>query len=167
MGRTERWLAISEGITPGPHTREALFRIRVQQILKGLAGQYPSVYVTADFWRYTVVSADPNTYLDKQPQTWVRLSESIPVFFFEKHERFYQAGTGIINQRKRYVICPDNLGLVSGDTVIVNGNSLMISEHEEMVGVCRLTVEQEKSNFVQPARNAPTYRQLGMKARIA
>lgn len=155
------------GSAGGDCSREALFKIRVQQILRCLTGQFPALFVAADFWRQMVVSYDEDAYADAQTQRWVRLDEQVSVFFFEAKERFYQAEVGIINQRTKYVLAVQSLGLVAGDHVIIQGTSYFIAEIEQLADICKLKLAQEKSNFVMPGRNVATYRILGMRVRLA
>lgn len=155
----------------GCGAREELFRKRLQQVLRALGCQFPSLFQKADFWRQMVVSQDPNAYGDDQTQQWVRLDEKVIVFFYQKKERFYQAEVGIINERVTYIFTTEGLGLVSGDHVIVQGVSYMIVEIDQQAGVVQLKVAPEKSNFIQPDRNMDgsyrTYRIMGMRTRIA
>lgn len=155
----------------GCGAREAAFRLRLQQVLRALGCQFPSLFQKADFWRKMVVSVDPNVYADDQVEHWVRLDEKVSVCFYEKKERFYQAEVGVINERIKYVFTVENLGLVAGDHTIIAGISYMIVEIEQQAGIVLLKVSPEKSNFVLPARNMNssyrTYRIMGMKACVA
>ena len=155
------------GDAGGACSRENLFKIRVQQILRCLQGQFPALFVNADFWRQMVISYDVAAYADEQTQQWVRLDESVDVFFFESRERFYQAEVGIINQRTKYILTAQDLGLVAGDTVVITGTSYFIAEIEELAGISKLKLAQEKSSFVMPGRGVATYRIMGMRVRIA
>jgi len=153
--------------TMGDCSRENLFRARVLQVLSCLQGDYPTLFTKADFWRRTPVANDPDQYADETPQVWVRLGEEIPVFFFEMRERFYQADIGIINQRSKYLLIPNGMGLVAGDHAIVHGESYFIFEHETQAGIERLKIQQEKSQFIMPGRSVPTYREFSMRVRLA
>jgi hypothetical protein len=152
-------------------TQEDRFRDRLLQVLTGLGIRFPSLFRTADFWRQTVISYDPTAYADDQTQVWVRLGEQVPVFFYEKMERFYQAETGIINERVTYLFATELLDLVSGDHVIVSGISYLIVNIDKQAGVVQLKISPEKSNFVMPDRNMDgsyrTYRLFSARARIA
>lgn len=155
------------GDAGGDCSRESLFKARVQQILRCLQGQFPSIFIKADFWRQTVVSYDGSIYSDDQTQQWVRLDEQVGAFFFEAKERFYQAEVGIINQRTKYLLVDQNLGLVAGDHVIVFGTSYFIDEIEQLSTIAKLKLAQEKSNFVMPGRDVATYRIMTMRVRVA
>lgn len=155
------------GSQGGSCSTENLFKIRVQQILRCLGGQFPNLFILADFWRQMVVSYNEDNYADNQVQQWVRLDEQVSVFFFEAKERFYQAETGIINQRTKYILSAQDLGLVAGDHVVIVGTSYFIDEVEQLAGISKLKLAQEKSNFIMPGRNVATYRIMGMRVRMA
>lgn len=150
----------------GPYSRETLFRIRAQQVLGALGVQYPSLFVTGDFWRQLVLDIDPEVYSDTQLMKWTRLAEQEPIFFFAKNERFYQIDIGVINQVQRYIMCPSELGIVEGDHAVVNGESYRVVERQEAAGICKLMVDLAKSNWVNPGRDVPTYRLIGMRGVI-
>lgn len=151
----------------GACSRESLFRTRLQQFLRCMTGQFPTLFVRADFWRQMVVSTDPTKYADEQAMVWVRLWEKESVFFMEIKERFYQESVGVINQRIKYLICDDTLHLTPGDHAVINGESYKITEREAVGGIVKMKVEQQKSDFIAPARDLPTYRIFGMRASVA
>lgn len=154
-------------VAGGDCSRESLFRTRVQQVLQCLVGQFPTLFVKANFWRQQVVSTDSNKYADEQAMVWVRLWDMQTVFMIDVRERFYQADVGIINERVRYILCDDILRIVSGDHIVVHGESYKVTENEAVGGIAKLKIEQQKSDFVAPARNLPTYRIFGMRGSVA
>jgi len=148
-------------------SREDIFKERVQFILKRMEQQFPSLFFRADFWRQQTLDAGEDTYPDRNPMVWVRLSENIPVFVFEKNERFFQADIGVVNYRAKYMIVPEYLDLLAGDHATFFGGSYFISERASQGGVAKLKIEEQKSNFKAPSRTLPVQRILGVKVSIA
>ena len=152
-------------------TREGAFRGRVQEILRALACQYPSLFFRADFWRIAVVTpifdgCGEEDFNDQDREVWVRLGEGVNIFTYETRVRFWQAAEGIIWQQIRWMMAPEGLGLEPGDHVVFNGQSFMISDMTSMMGVTKMKIESAKSRFIMPGRDIPTYRQLQVKAAI-
>lgn len=148
-----------------PGSKEAAFRDRVLEILDALAVQWPSLSVHVDLWRIGVVN--PTTdYSDKQVQVWVRLAEEVPAFFVTTAERWYQADVGVIRMQVNWIITPALYSLEADDVVILNGEAWMVVEAAEQAGISKLKIDHVKSRFIAPPRTDPTYRQMGMKARI-
>jgi len=136
-------------------------------ILACLGSQVPSMFVTVDLWRQTVISVDPTLFADEQVMVWVRLAENVPVMVIESKRRFYKEEIGVINEFSRYLVSADPLFIRPGDHVCYGGESHFISEIETQAGITKAKIEQQKSAFIMPARTDPTYRILGMRARIA
>lgn len=157
---------------PGANcSREALFAARLRSILKLMGCQFPSLFQTVDFWRPAVVTptfdaCGNETFPDEEQEVWVRLGESIAAFVFEKEEKFFQAGEGVVRMRVTWVYVPEGMDIRGDDHVIIGGFAYMVTESIEQAGVCKLKVEKAKSRFQRPARTDPTYRQFEIKAAI-
>ena len=148
-----------------PGSQEAIFRGRVLEILGALALQWPSLSVTVDFWRLGVVSQSDD-YSDKQKEVWVRIAENVPAFFVSTVERWYQKEEGIIRMNADWLIIPALYNMEPSDHVIINGEPWMVTDSAEQAGIGKLKIDRPKSRFKAPARTAPTYRQLTIKAKI-
>jgi hypothetical protein len=147
-------------------SRERLFGLRAMEILHAMALQFPSLAVNIDLWRPVVVSQPHGQYSDDATEVWVRLGESVPAFYIESMERWFELGVGIVIQNYNYIILPGGYNLQPSDHIILNSMSWLITESAEQAGIAKLRIDQTKSRFVMPDRAAPTYRQMGMRARI-
>jgi hypothetical protein len=145
-------------------TRQAEFRERLLEVLAAMEEMMPEMTVAVELWRPDVV--DHSGYADEQEEKWIRLDENVPGFRFQTRDKWGERGVGIITQNWDWLLLPDDLGIQTGDHVDIDGEIFMISESEEQGGVFKGKIDKQKSRFVRPARTDPTYRQMGMKARI-
>ncbi len=146
-------------------TGSDVFAQRVRQILGTLAIIKPSLMVSCDLYRLSVV--DNTGYADENKEELVRLAEGITGFNLEHEDKMYQEGVGLIRTRVNWLILPAGFGLEADDQVVVNNVPYMITEAKEEMGVCRCTISQPKSRWTKPARGATTYRQVGIGCNIA
>jgi hypothetical protein len=146
-------------------SQEEAFRERVYEILGALALQWPSLSVRVDLWRQGVVS-QADGYSDTQVEVWIRLAENVPAFRVSTVDRWYQKEEGVIYMNQDWLILPAHYTLEPTDNVIVDGIAWMVIDSAEQAGVSKVKIDLAKSRFKMPARTLPTYRQMGMKARI-
>lgn len=150
-----------------PGSKEAVFRDRVLEILEALALQWPSLSVTVDLWRYSVITPPLTGYSDSGIERWVRIAENVPAFFISTAERWYQKDEGVIRMNVDWIITPALYDMEPSDHIIINGESWMVIETAEQAGISKLKVDRVKSRFEAPPRTDPTFRQMTMKVRIA
>ncbi len=151
---------------PAPFgSREEAFNERVLEMLDAMSEQYPSLSAHVDLWRPAVVNRIG--YLDQQTEVWIRLDEAVPAFFVETMERWYDKEVGIVKENFNYIVLPSGYELEPDDHVLIDGTPWMVIQSAEQAGIAKIKVDKLKSRFIMPARYTPTYRQLGMKARIA
>ena len=148
-----------------PGSKEAIFQTRILEILNALALQYPSLSITIDLWRLTTVTQTNSQYSDDLIERWVRIAENVPAFFISTAERWYQKEEGIICMNTNWVILPA-YDTEPNDHIIMDGESWMVIETAEQMGIAKLKVDKPKSRFVMPPRTDPTFRQTTIKARI-
>lgn len=146
--------------------REKLFAARVQEVLRALASQWPSMSVTVDLWRPSLLTNDPAAYIDDQDEVWVRLDEGVSAFFVQTTERWYQKEEGVIRTNFNWLILPAGLNVRADDHVIFQSESWLVLEAAEQAGVLKIKIDKQKSRFVNPARTTPAYRQMLMRTKI-
>lgn len=146
-------------------SQEEAFRERVYEILGALAEQWPSLSVRVDLWRQGVVS-QTDGYSDTQVEVWIRLAENVPAFRVSTVDRWYQKEEGVLYMNQDWVILPAHYTLEPTDNVIIEGIAWMVIDSAEQAGVSKVKIDLAKSRFKMPPRTAPTYRQIGMKAKI-
>lgn len=145
--------------------REAAFKERLRSLLAAMGCQYPSLFITADFWRPKVIS-NTDTFADEDRESWIRLDERVAVFKLEQADRFYQDGIGIVNRINQFLLLPSGMDLQPDDHVLIAGEAWLIIEVTEQMGVCKLKIDRPKSRFIRPGRFDPTYREIGIKGVI-
>jgi hypothetical protein len=150
-----------------PGSKEAIFRARVLEILGALALQWPSLSVTVDLWRPMVISHTADEYSDATVERWIRLGESVPAFFVESQERWFEKDVGIIRENQNWVIIPGGYELEPDDHIILKGRPWMVIKAAEQAGISKIQVDLQKSRFVAPARTEAVNRLLGIKVLIA
>lgn len=153
-----------------PGAKEEAFGARVYEILGGLAEQYPSLSVTVDLWRPTIVSQMASEYSDDKAEVWVRLDEAVPAFFIETMERWYEVGVGLVRENYNYVILPGDYNLEPDDHIIMENTAWMVVASADQAGIAKLRVDKTKSRFKNPprliSRATQTYRQCTLRALI-
>lgn len=147
-----------------PGSKEEVFKGRILEVLAGMALQYPSLSVLIDIWRPAVVNR--TGYADTQTEVWVRVAESVPAFYVKTFDRWYEKEVGVLTSPASFVILPDTFNIVPEDHIILNGEACMVITTAEQAGISKVKIDKQKSRFVHPARSAPVYRQIGMKARL-
>ncbi len=146
------------------YTERAL-RNRLLSVLETMARIMPSLSVTVDVWRPKVVSLAE--FADEGREVWIRLGEGVPAFFLEDMSRWFDTKVGIYLQDDHNLMLPDGMDIRPDDHIIINGESWMVVGSAEQAGISKVKVDKVKSRFRAPARTEPTYRELGMKVRIA
>jgi len=121
--------------------------------------------VTVDVWRPKVVSLAE--FADEGKEVWIRLEENVPAFFLEDMDRWFDKEVGIILQDNHNLLLPDGLDIHPDDHVILNGESWMVVGSADQAGIAKVKIDKPKSRFRMPARTAPTYREVGVKVKIA
>lgn len=150
-------------------TRDDIFRQQIQDKLKALHAQFPSLSLHIDAWRPYITTVDTDEYADEQTEVWVRLGERIPAFLQEVNERWFQPEMGVLNQRVSYLLLHQLYGFRPDDHVIVNGRAYLVVEAVEQMGVSKLKIDRIKQRFEPnniPGRFAPINRLLYIGACI-
>jgi len=154
-------------------SRQAAMHARLAQVLGALIEQMPDNVKFIDLWRPAVV--DHSGFADDQTEVWVRMAENVFAFKMEKAEHWVHTPAGkVMKPKGTYLILADDYGLMPDDHVILDGIPYIIDEEEANSSIQKLTLDKQGSRFVQPTRTdvdgvpaSLTYRQIGMKARIA
>ncbi len=148
-----------------PNSKESLMRDRLLNVLEVSALQFPSMSVTIDLWRPKVVSR--GEFADEGVEVWIRLDEEVPAFFIDKMSRWFDEAVGIIEQTTNSIVLPGGHILKVDDHIILQGEPWIVIGVQDIGGICAARIDKQKSRFQMPARTVPTYREIGMKARIA
>ena len=91
-------------VIPFVGTGSDVFAQRVRQILGTLAIIKPSLMVSCDLYRLSVVN---NTgFSDENTQVLVHLAEGITGFNLEKEDKLFQENVGLIRTRVNWLIIP-------------------------------------------------------------
>jgi hypothetical protein len=147
---------------------------RLAQVLGDLVEQMPDNVKAVDLWRATVVNR--GGFADDQTEVWVRMAENVYAFKMEKAEHWILTTAGkMMKPKGTYLLLADDYGLKPDDHIIMDGIPYIIDEEEANSGMQKLTLDKQGSRFVAPTRTTGlgglaaslTYRELGMKARVA
>lgn len=148
-------------------SREDVFKVRVRQVLGAMAAQYPSLLCKAQFVR-PLVLLDGNEFPgDKGTEKWASIAEDVEAYNIEKEERWYEASVGVIRSRINYLLIPIGYDVHVNDEVLLNGETWLVVEAPQALGVQKLKLDKTKSRFNKPGRFDPRYRIFGSKAAIS
>lgn len=85
---------------------------------------------------------------------------------FKKQEKYSNKEVGLLIQTVHYMITVSELGLKTGDHVIYQGTSHLITDCVEQSGLVQLRIEEAKSIYTRPGRFDPVNRQTKLRAVI-
>lgn len=148
-------------------TREDQFKSRVRQVLGAMAAQYPSMLVQVQFVRPMFILGSTDFPGDKGTEKWAVIAEDVEGYNIEKEERWFEAGIGVIRQRVNHLLIPIGYDVHINDEVLINGESWLVVEAPQALGVQKLKIDKTKARFQKPGRFEAVYRIIGCKANIA
>lgn len=147
-------------------TREDVFKMRVRQVLRAAAVQYPSMLVSVDFVRPVTFLGGVDFPGDKGTEKWESLSESVEGYNIQKEERWYESGVGVVREQINYLLIPIGYDVRANDEVILRGEPWLVVDAPQALGVQKLKLDKVKARFRRFVRFEPCYRALGVKANI-
>ena len=147
-------------------TLEEAYQERLKCLITLFSAQFPSISGEVDGLRESVISI--GEYGDDQVIKWVKLGEQIPVIIMSKRNKFLQKDVGLIDRLESWLICTDWFDPQINDLIRKDGEFLRVTERKEQMGIRMVRLESPDARLqVNLPREAPIYRQIGIKCRIA
>lgn len=147
----------------GTCSREEAMKRRFEVFMCRMLALFPSNAKAVDLWRPMEIR---DGKFGQKYTIWIRLAENVSAFLWEKRDKFYQDDVGLVQSKRTVLVVPEGYELRPDDHVVIGNVSHLVIDQKTNFGIQELTIDENQSRFIQPARDEGVHRQMLMGAKI-